>query len=107
LPVSVPTYQRISDARRLTAVICVLASVAILAHHSVPEMNMHGMSSAMETCVATVSHVTEGVAVPAAFFAVLLAPMVLIAFSPLLVSPHRRVLRARASPTELRIALRC
>ena len=107
MTVSVRTYHYSSDARRLTAATCVLASVAILAHHSVPATDMHGVSAAMETCVAVVAHAAQGLAVPPALFAALLGPALLIAFPPLLVSAQRRVTRARASPTELRTSLRC
>jgi len=85
----------------------VLASLAILAHHSIPPTDMHGMSSAMETCVAVAGHATQSVAVPAALIAALLGAIVLMRFVPFRVSARPRVTRARAGPSELRISLRC
>ena len=110
LTVSARTYRNASGARslrRLIAAVCLFASLAILAHHSIPPTDMHGMSSAMETCVAVAGHATHGLAVPVALVAALLGASFLMRLVPLPVLARPRVTRARAGPSELRISLRC
>jgi hypothetical protein len=97
---------RTGSPRAIVAVLCLVASVAIFAHHSVPSMDMPGMSS-VETCVSVAAHVVEAPAAPAVVLFALAGAVVLVGFSlgrPLRPSP---LARARAGPREFRIPLRC
>jgi hypothetical protein len=107
--VRVGTYRRTRNTgslRLIGAVICVLASVAIFAHHGVPAMDMHGMASATETCVAVAVHATDAPAAPGVNLAALAEVLLLIPLALGLASA-RATGRARAGPRELRIPLRC
>lgn len=92
--------------RIIVAMCCVVASAAILVHHSVPSMDMSGPSSA-ETCVAVAAHAVEVAAAPTMLFFAFAGAVLLHGFSFGIAVRPTRFMRARAGPTELRIPLRC
>ena len=98
----------LSRSRTLAALACTVASAAILAHHGVPSMDMHGVSSAAETCVAVAAHAVDAPAASGWLPVVALGGAALLAPSIARVLLYRRqTVRARAGPDELLVPLRC
>ena len=93
--------------RTIVAACCMVASVAIVVHHSVAAADMPGMPTA-ETCVSVAAHAVETPAAPLMLLLALAGAVLLVGF--LLDSrprPAQPLARARAAPPDFRVPLRC
>jgi hypothetical protein len=106
-PITHHDLSRVHRLRTVGVAICVVATFAILAHHGVPSMDMHGMTGMTETCVSVAAHVGAHLNVPAALLLAFASAVFLIPTALRVASASRPLGRARAGPAELRIPLRC